>query len=93
MVKLDNDIITRGVLLIAYMFVIIVMYLALSSPFDDVFTEFENLNMSASDTQVDYHTGNVRIVFDLCFALAGIIPIVWFIVWVFSREPDWRYYQ
>ena len=83
----------RGILLIVYLFIIIVTYIVISSPFEVMVSGFEDVNETASDSYVDFTSGVVRIVFNFCFALAGLIPIIWFIVWVFQREPDWRYYQ
>jgi len=83
----------RGILLIVYLFIIIVCYIVLSSPFETIISGFEDINSTASDAQIESSGGLVRSAFDISFGLAGIIPIVWFIVWVFSREPDWRYYQ
>lgn len=82
------NIIRAGVLLIAYMFIVLAFYIFLSAPFDEVVTGFEDINGSASDTYVDYHGGMIRTVFDISFALAGIIPIAFFASWAFSREPD-----
>lgn len=87
------NIVGRGVLLIVYLFILIVVYLVISTPFDITVQSFGDLNRSASDGQMDQSVTLVRATFDFCFGLAGIIPILWFIVWVYSREPDWRYYQ
>ena len=87
-----NNIAARGVLLIAYLFIIIVIYMVISTPFIQVVGSFEDVN-SSGDVQVEEAGRMVRIVFDLMFAMAGLIPIVWFVVWCFHREPDWGYKQ
>ena len=79
-----------GVILIVYLFVLITIYIFLSSPFDDFVTSFEDLNLSASDSHIESNTGIGRTVFNMIFAILGLVPIVWFIFWCFSREPDWR---
>lgn len=85
-----NNIVARGVLLIAYLFMIIVIYLVISTPFIQVVGSFEDVN-SSGDAEVEEAGRMVRIVFDMIFAMAALVPILWFIVWCFSREPDWRY--
>ena len=85
------DIMRSGIILIVYLFGITTLYLFLSSPFDDMVSNFENINQSASDTYVEETSSIVRIVFDMMFAGFAIVPIVWFIIEVFKREPDWRF--
>ena len=85
------DIFRSGIILAVYLFIIFVAYIVISSPFDDIMTDFENINNTASDTGVERGTNMGRTVFDMVFAAAGLIPIIWFIVSVFAREPDWRY--
>jgi len=86
-----NDIARAGVIMIVYLFLITVMYIFISSPFDDFMTSFENLNNTASDSQVESSTGYGRTVFDIIFGGLAIVPVLYFIVWVFKREPDWGY--
>ena len=87
------DIVRNGVILIAYLFVIIVIYIVISSPFDEMVTSLEDINMTNSDAEVESSGGNIRTVFDMCFVGLALVPIIWFISWAFSREPDWRFKQ
>lgn len=87
------DIVRTGIIMLVYVAVIFILYIILSSPFDQVVSSFENINSSASDTYVDSSSGIARTVFDMTFAGLIIVPIIWFIAWIFRREPDWRYYQ
>ena len=65
--------------------------MVLSSPFDDMMSGLEDLNMTASDAKVEDASGWGRTVFDMIFAGFVLVPIIWFVVWVFHREPDWGY--
>jgi len=85
------DIARSGVIMCAYLFIVVVLYIVLSSPFDDMMTAFEDTNITGSDTQVDAAGALGRTVFDLFFGGLVFAPIIYFIVWVFRREPDWRY--
>jgi len=85
------NIIPAGILLAAYMFVTITAYVFLSGVFVDVITGVENINMSASDALVEASGSTLRIVFDMMFAGLLLVPVVWFVYWAYSREPDWGY--
>ena len=85
-----NDIIRNGVLLIVYVFAIFVIWIVLSSPFETMMTSFDDIN-GTYDAEVEAGTANNRLVFDIFFAGLAISGVVWFIVWVFRREPDWGF--
>ena len=87
---MNDSIIIRGVLLIVYMFIVVMAYFVLSTPFEMIVTDMENINASG-DAQIESTGGLIRTAFDMAFALAGIIPSFWFIAWCFSREPQWGY--
>ena len=87
------NLVRSGIILAVYLFVLIIAYLVISSPFDDIMNDFDNLNLTNSDGSVERGTGYGRTVFDIIFAVLAIIPIIWFIVLCFSREPDWRFRQ
>jgi hypothetical protein len=87
------NIVLGGVILAVYCFMVITAYIFISGPFEDVITSFENVNSTASDSYVGGGASTVRTVFDLVFAGMVLVPVIWFVYWVFSREPDWRYYQ
>lgn len=83
-------IIRNGIILLVYLVIIIALYLFLSEPYDNIMTSMENINGS-TDSQVEAGATVNRIVFDMMFAILGAVPIIWFIVWSMSREPDWGY--
>ena len=88
---MEDGLILRGILLITYTFIVITIYIVVSSPFETIVSGMEDINMTDSDTHIESVGGNVRLAFDMAFALAILVPSLWFIVWVFSREADWRY--
>ena len=85
------DIVRAGVILVVYLFVVFAIYIFISGAFEDIISDFEDINSTASDTHVDASGTTLRTVFDLMFAGMALVPVVWFVYWVFSREPDWRY--
>jgi hypothetical protein len=85
------NIVHGGVILIVYVFVVIACYTFISGAFEDVISSVEDVNSTASDTEVESAGTTLRTVFDLMFAGLVLVPVIWFVYWVFSREPDWRY--
>lgn len=85
------DIVRSGIIMAVYLFVIIALYIFLSSPFDTLVSSFEDIDSSASDTEIEASSVVSRVVFNMIFAGLGIVPILWFIIMVFRTEPDWRY--
>jgi len=85
-----RSIVIAGVILIAYLFGLFVLYLVLTNPFDWTIMALEN---ASNHSMVSYEVSLVGGVYDIMFGLAAFIPIAWFVAWVFHREPDWRYYR
>jgi len=85
------NIVHGGVILVVYLFIVIGLYVFISGPFEDIIGDMEDLNMSASDSHIESSGSALRTVFDLMFAGMAVVPVVWFVYWAFSREPDWRY--
>jgi len=82
-----SNIIRNGVIMLVIEFIILAMYIFLSSPFDDMMTSFEDINGS-TDSEVEQGTSLNRTAFNMMFGILALIPPIWFIVWVFRREPD-----
>lgn len=91
--SLFMNIIRTGGIMAVYVFIVIILYMVLSSPFDDLMTSFAGLDMTNSDAEVEQGVSMGRLVFDIIFALFVLIPIIWFVFMCFSREPDWREYS
>ena len=85
-----NDIIRNGAILLVYLFIVILLWIVLSGPFDTLMTSFDDLNLSGSDTHIESGTSINRTVFNIIMGGAFLGPMIWFVVWVFRREPDWR---
>jgi len=85
------DIARAGVIMSAYLAIVVIIYIVLSSPFNQMMNAFEDANITGSDTQVDASGVICRAAFELFFAALAFVPIIYFVVFVFRREPDWRY--
>lgn len=82
-----DSIIPAAVLLLVYEFLIIVIYLFFSEPFIAIVAGFQGLSVP----EVQTYTPKILTYFTMMMAIAGVVPILWFIVWVYHREPDWRF--
>ena len=79
-----------GVLMLTYLFVIFLAWIVLSTPFENVVGSFEGLGGEAGD-ELDNQVGHSRTVFNIFFAGMGVVPLVWFMIWIMRREPDWGF--
>ena len=85
------NIVKAGVILLVYFFTLFVAYMIISTPFEETVSGFEDTETTYADDEVDAQAGYARTAFDIAFGLAALVPAFWFVVWVFHREPDWRY--
>jgi len=83
------NIITDGALMILWTFIVVILYILLSSPFDEIVSGFED--SSYSDAEIDATWSMQRIIFNMVFAILGAVGVFWFIIRVFKREPNWGY--
>lgn len=83
--------ITNGIILSVYCFIVILFYIVLSSPFNQIMTGFQNINITESDSHIESSVTLERIIFNIIFAGLMIIPVIWFIYMTFYREPNWRF--
>jgi len=84
------NIVRSGAIMAIYVFVVIILYMVLSSPFEDIMGSYDNINSTASDSHIEHGSSISRTVFDMIFAGLVIVPLVWFAFMCFYREPDWR---
>ena len=78
-----------GIILAVYELIIIIVYIVISDPFVHIVDALGAADASLVQLQTGVATS--KIVFGIACAIAGLIPLIWFIFRVFSREPDWGY--
>ena len=87
-----NDIIRDGIILAVYLFIICSIYIFISDPVSQINTGLSGLDVASdSDTQNTYNM--INIVFDFMFIVLTGVPIFWFIMRIFQRDPEWWYNQ
>ena len=84
------NIIKAGVIMIVYFFVLFIAYMVISTPFEEMVSGFEDAGGSDVEGRVTAQAGLARSFFKISMGLMVVIPGMWFIIWIFSREPDWR---
>lgn len=85
------DIVRDGIIMVASEFVIILMYIVLSDPVATLIQALVDAGVSSGVTQMTYYHGLVNTVMTISFILLGLVPIIWFVMRMMSREPDWGY--
>jgi hypothetical protein len=85
------NIIRDGVILVVFEFIIILLWVTLSSPMAAVINSLINSGTSMGITQMTYYGGLVNHAVDIVFLLMGLTPLIWFFFRAYQREPDWGY--
>lgn len=85
------EIIRVGVLAAIYYMIIIVAYLFISGPFATIMTTFEDIDIEASDAEIESTSALARTSFNIFFAGLALIPPLWIAVYLLRREPHWGY--
>ena len=89
---MDGDSITRaGAIFIIYLFISVSAYFLLSSPIDMIFDAFENADGSHAESKLSTYIPQYRTVLQIFFAIFLALPLTWFVIWVFHREPGLYY--
>ena len=86
-----GDIIRDGLVLAVSEFVVVLTYIVLSDPIATVIQALVTAGTDMGITQMTYYHGLVTTVLTICFIMLAFIPIIWFILRMMSREPDWGY--
>lgn len=84
-----DAIIRDSIIMLVSLFTIIILYLFLSTPFDTMMT---NIDTAANEPHTSYTISLIKTVFNIFFAMLALTPIIWFILRVMRREPQWGYY-
>ena len=86
------NIIRDGLILVVYMFIIIVLYMFTSQPFHEMTSTFAGLDI-ASDAATQNTFTSIDTIYAFMYVLLAGIPLFWFIMRVFQRDPTWGYYR
>jgi hypothetical protein len=91
--EIDN-ILHAGLVFGLYLFISIVLYYVLSYPLDLIFNGIQAGSVGTpSESYMAWQMPGVVWGLNVAFALFLAFPIVWFVMWVFSREPDFSMFK
>ena len=80
-----------GAIFLLYLFIMSIVFYALSSPVTAIFDALSGVPLGAATDEMNQFLPYYRTGVQLAFAISIATPIVWFIAKIFSREP--AYYQ
>lgn len=78
---------------ILYTFIVIATYFLLSTPVESLFSAFESSDFAAANTYRDSLMPTIRTAFTMAMAIMISIPVTWFVMKIFSREPAYYTYR
>jgi hypothetical protein len=85
------NIIRDGVILVVFEFIVILLWVVLSSPMAVIINSLINAGTTMGITQMTTYGILVNRVVDIIFLLMGLCPVIWFFFRVYQREQDWGY--
>lgn len=89
-----SDSITRmGVIFIFYLFISLLIYFVLSTPVAMLFDGFDDADFGEAENEKNRFLPNIRTSFTIAMAFFIGIPVTWFIMKIFSREPDYSRFR
>lgn len=86
-----GEVVQDGIILVVSEFIILILYIVLSGPVAQVLNTLTAAGTELGVTQMSFYDLLVKNVFTICFILLGFVPVIWFVVRMMSREPDWGY--
>lgn len=88
-----RSITVAGVLLVVYLSLAIIVFLAISGPVDSIFDGFDDADAAEATDEMNLYLPNIRTAMHIAFTLFIVTPVVGFVMWVFSREPFYEHYR
>lgn len=85
------DIIRSGAVLLVLEAALVITFLVISTPVSTTISAIATAGLSVGVTQMTYYKNLVNQVMGICFILAALAPVIWFLLEVWRREPDWGY--
>jgi len=85
------NIVRDGVILVVFEFIVILLWVVLSSPMAVILNSLINAGTTMGITQMTTYGALVNRVVDIIFLLMGLCPVIWFFFRVYQREQDWGY--
>lgn len=89
----EDSIVRIVFIFILYTFVVVVTYFFLSAPMGSLLDAFDDADFNNAETYLDNYMPTFRQAFTLAMAILLAIPITWFVMKIFSKEPAYYTYR
>jgi len=87
------DIIRGGMALLLDVFLIMIFYFVISAPLALIFDGFDDIEDSGSGDEMNIFLPGIEKALNIAFAVALGSVVTLFLLRLFEREPDWRFYK
>lgn len=87
----SDNIIKITVTFLVYLFVVVISYFLLSTPVELILSSFEGIEAGEATDELALYLPWFKSAMTMFWAIFVAIPVTWFIMKIFSREP--AYYQ
>ena len=87
------DIIRGGLVLLLDVFLIMIFYFVISAPLTILFDGFDDIEDEYSGDEMNIFLPDIRTALNIAFAVAAGSIVCLFLLRLFEREPDWRFYK
>lgn len=84
-----NSILVAGIVLVVYETIILIIYFLAGSAVMDVLTAIFGISNVAS--QMGTYSPTILTVFNMMFAVAFLLPVAYFFVWIWRKEQGFQY--
>ena len=88
-----DSIVKTVYIFILYTFIVTATYFLLSMPVEAIFSGFEGADFAGAETYKNTLMPTIRTAFTLAMAIMISIPVTWFVMKIFSREPAYYTYR
>ena len=82
-----TNIVHAGLVFAVYLFVMVLLYFALSVPIDAIMDGLSEAPLGDASDEMAQHAPNINWAIKAACACGIATPLTWFIFWVFSKEP------
>lgn len=78
---------------ITFAFLTITIFYTLSTPIDTIYEGFLDADLGEAEGPSEWLLPYYRLATSMVFAIGILTPVVWYIMWIFHREPAYERYR
>ena len=85
--------IQAGLTMLVGVAMFVIVFYVISAPVEHILDGFDNADVGDATDEMNTYLPNIRIALQMAFALIIVSPVVGFVIWVYSRDPEWQFYR